>query len=91
MQVAASHDALVTIEEGAIMGGAGSAVGECLAQSGVLKPLVQLGLADAFTTHGDPAKLLAMQGLDTAGIVNTIREKLGGFVQAQAPLLTVVA
>jgi 1-deoxy-D-xylulose-5-phosphate synthase len=75
------------------MGGAGSAVGGAPGcRPAYVKPLLQLGLARCHSsTHGDPAKLMAMQGLDAAGIVNTIREKLGGFVQAQAPLLTVVA
>ncbi len=68
LQVAASHDALVTLEEGAVMGGAGSAVSEALAAAGVLKPLLHLGLQDVFTEHGDPAVLLAQQGLDAAGI-----------------------
>jgi 1-deoxy-D-xylulose-5-phosphate synthase len=67
-QIAASHDVLVTVEEGAIMGGAGSAVGETLQSLGVLKPLLQLGLPDAFIEHGDPAKLLSLQGLDAVGI-----------------------
>src|SRR6218665_193784 len=62
------HDALVTLEEGAIMGGAGSAVTETLNAAGILRPVLQLGLADIFIEHGDPAKLLAMQGLNAAGI-----------------------
>ena len=90
LEVAATHDALVTVEEGAIMGGAGSAVGECLARAGVEKRLVQLGLTDEFTAHGDPAKLLAMQGLDAAGILNTIRQKLSDYVLTSAPSLKVV-
>jgi 1-deoxy-D-xylulose-5-phosphate synthase len=78
-QIAATHDVLVTIEEGAIMGGAGSAVGETLQAMGVLKPLLQLGLPDIFIEHGDPAKLLSMQGLDAAGIeasVNIFSQQL---------------
>ena len=71
-QIATSHDLLVTVEEGAIMGGAGSAVGEALQTMGLLKPLLQLGLPDAFIEHGDPAKLLSMQGLDAAGIEASI-------------------
>ncbi|ABM59013.1 1-deoxy-D-xylulose-5-phosphate synthase [Verminephrobacter eiseniae] len=67
-QVAEGHDALVTLEEGAIMGGAGSAVTETLNAAGILRPVLQLGLADIFIEHGDPAKLLAMQGLNAAGI-----------------------
>ncbi|MEQ1535778.1 MAG: 1-deoxy-D-xylulose-5-phosphate synthase [Burkholderiaceae bacterium] len=71
-QIATSHDLLVTVEEGAIMGGAGSAVGEALQTMGLLKPLLQLGLPDAFIEHGDHAKLLSMQGLDAAGIEASI-------------------
>ena len=66
LQVAARHDGLVTVEEGAIMGGAGSAVSEALNGAGVVKPVLHLGLKDEFTEHGDPVKLLATQGLDAA-------------------------
>jgi len=75
LQVAASHDALVTLEEGAVMGGAGSAVLEALAAAAVLKPVLQLGLSDVFTEHGDPAKLLALQGLDAVGIEAAVRQR----------------
>ena len=71
-QIAATHDALVTVEEGAVMGGAGSAVGEALQTLGLLKPLLQLGLPDVFIEHGDHANLLAMQGLDAAGMEASI-------------------
>ena len=77
LQVAASHEALVTVEEGAIMGGAGSAVAEALAAAGVVKPLLHLGLRDEFTEHGDPAKLLSLQGLDAAGIEQAIVTRFG--------------
>lgn len=77
LQVAASHDALVTVEEGAVMGGAGSAVAEALAAAGVSKPLLHLGLRDEFTEHGDPARLLALQGLDAAGIERAIVARFG--------------
>ncbi|MDP3309411.1 MAG: 1-deoxy-D-xylulose-5-phosphate synthase, partial [Polaromonas sp.] len=72
LEVAASHEALVTVEEGTVMGGAGSAVAEALAQAGVCMPLLQLGLRDEFTEHGDPAGLLAQQGLDAHGIERSI-------------------
>ncbi len=75
--LAASHDALVTLEEGCIMGGAGSAVAEALAQAGITKPLLILGLPDKFIDHGDPALLLAGCGLDAAGIEASIRERFG--------------
>jgi len=73
LEVAARHDALVTLEEGAIMGGAGSAVLEALAAAQVVLPVLQLGLPDLFIEHGDPAKLLALQGLDASGIERSIR------------------
>ncbi|WP_288011159.1 1-deoxy-D-xylulose-5-phosphate synthase [Diaphorobacter sp.] len=84
LQVAAEHDALVTVEEGCIMGGAGSAVAEALAAAGVQRPLLQLGLPDAFIEHGDPAKLLALQGLDAAGMQRAITERFGALPGAQA-------
>jgi 1-deoxy-D-xylulose-5-phosphate synthase len=77
LQVAQSHAALVTLEEGATMGGAGSAVCEALNAAGVVKPVLQLGLGDTFIEHGDPAKLLAMQGLGAAGIRASIGQRFG--------------
>lgn len=76
-QLAASHDLIVTIEEGSVMGGAGSAVAEALAAAGCVKPLLQLGLPDQFIDHGDAQQLLASCGLDAAGIVASVRERLG--------------
>ena len=73
--VAKSHEALVTVEEGALMGGAGSAVLEALQAAGLMVPVLQLGLSDAFIEHGDVAKLLAIQGLDAAGIEASIRKR----------------
>ena len=74
-EVAESHDALVTLEEGAIQGGAGSAVTEALNAMGVVRPVLQLGLPDKFIEHGDPAKLLALQGLDAQGIEQSVRQR----------------
>ncbi|GGH49461.1 1-deoxy-D-xylulose-5-phosphate synthase [Comamonas phosphati] len=74
LELAAAHELLVTLEDGCIMGGAGSAVLECLQAHGVVKRVLQLGLPDEFIEHGDPAKLLALQGLDVAGIEASIRE-----------------
>jgi 1-deoxy-D-xylulose-5-phosphate synthase len=74
-QVAADHEALVTVEEGAVMGGAGSAVLEALAVEGLALPVLQLGLPDLFVEHGDPAKLLALQGLDAPGIEASVRRR----------------
>ena len=74
-ELAQTHDALVTIEEGCIMGGAGSACIESLLANGVVRPVLQLGLPDSFIDHGDPAKLLAECGLDGAGIERSIRAR----------------
>ncbi len=72
LRVADAHEAIVTVEEGAVMGGAGSAVCEALNAAGVLRPVLQLGLPDTFVEHGDPARLLALQGLDAVGIERAI-------------------
>jgi len=76
-QLAAAHEALVTVEEGCLMGGAGSAVAEALAAEGIVKPLLHLGLPDKFIDHGDAAQLLASCGLDSAGIAASIRQRFG--------------
>ncbi|MEY4694328.1 MAG: 1-deoxy-D-xylulose-5-phosphate synthase [Pseudomonadota bacterium] len=74
-QIAQTHGRLVTLEEGCIMGGAGSAVAEALQAMQITRPVLQLGLPDVFIEHGDPAKLLALQGLDAAGIEAQIRQR----------------
>jgi len=76
-QLAQTHDAIVTVEEGAIMGGAGSAVAEALAEAGIVKPILHLGLPDKFIDQGDCAQLLALCGLDAAGIAASIRQRFG--------------
>lgn len=90
LQIASSHEALVTIEEGVVMGGAGSAVAEALAAAQIAKPLLQLGLPDAFIEHGDPARLLALQGLDAVGIEASVRGRFGDLIGPAAPVLKVV-
>ena len=77
LDIAQSHDAIVTVEEGCIMGGAGSAVNEALQAADVLRPVLQLGLPDAFIEHGDPARLLSLQGLDAQGIRQSIEKRFG--------------
>ncbi|MFC5551116.1 1-deoxy-D-xylulose-5-phosphate synthase [Massilia aerilata] len=76
-RLAKEHDYLVTVEEGCTMGGAGSAVAEALAAEGIVKPLLILGLPDAFIDQGDPGVLLASVGLDAHGIAKSIRERFG--------------
>jgi 1-deoxy-D-xylulose-5-phosphate synthase len=76
-ELATSHDAIVTVEEGCTVGGAGSAVMEALAAAGIERPVLALGLPDEFIQHGDPAKLLALCGLDAAGIEQAILKRFG--------------
>ncbi|MDP5008446.1 MAG: 1-deoxy-D-xylulose-5-phosphate synthase, partial [Glaciimonas sp.] len=68
LELANTHDAIVTVEEGATMGGAGAAVAEALAEAGCVKPILHLGLPDKFIDHGDVAQLLTLCGLDADGI-----------------------
>jgi 1-deoxy-D-xylulose-5-phosphate synthase len=75
-QLARGHELLVTVEEGSVMGGAGSAVAEYLAAAGLVRPLLHLGLPDRFVDHGDTAVLLAEVGLDKAGLLAAIRARL---------------
>jgi 1-deoxy-D-xylulose-5-phosphate synthase len=88
-ELAASHDFLVTAEEGAIMGGAGSACAEALAALALIKPILHLGLPDQFIDHGDPAKLLEAAGLDAKGIVRSIQERFLTDPAATEPRLVV--
>ena len=90
LEVAASHDALVTVEEGAVMGGAGSAVAEALNSAGVLRPLLQLGLPDVFIEHGDPARLLSLNGLDADGLEKAIRTRFGDMLESARPSAKIV-
>ena len=75
LKMAATHDRLVTLEDACVMGGAGSAVCEFLQTVGILKSVLNLGLPDEFIEHGDPLKLMSMQGLDAAGIQSAISIK----------------
>ena len=88
-ELAASHEALVTVEEGCLPGGAGSAVMEALQSEGINVPVLALGLPDEFSEHGDPGKLLAALGLDAAGIEASIRARFESLLHA-APGLKVV-
>ncbi|AWQ85512.1 1-deoxy-D-xylulose-5-phosphate synthase [Pseudomonas aeruginosa] len=75
-ELAGSHELLVTIEENAVMGGAGSAVGEFLASKDLEVPLLQLGLPDYYVEHAKPSEMLAECGLDAAGIEKAVRQRL---------------
>jgi len=63
-ELATSHDLLVTVEDNAVMGGAGSAVNEALAALGLTTPVLNLGLPDRFLDHGSREQLLTEAGLD---------------------------
>ena len=91
LKIAAEHEALVSVEEGAVMGGAGSAVSEALQAAGMVKPLLQLGLRDEFIEHGDVSKLLSLQGLDAKGIEASIRQRFGPLIESGRAALKAVA
>jgi 1-deoxy-D-xylulose-5-phosphate synthase len=74
-QLAQTHDYLITIEEGVVMGGAGSAVLEYLARLGLNTQVLTLGFPDEFVDHGDQALLMKELGLDGAGVVAAIQQR----------------
>jgi 1-deoxy-D-xylulose-5-phosphate synthase len=84
IDLARSHEAFVTVEEHAVMGGAGSACGEFFAAEGIGRPLLQLGLPDRFIDHGDHKKLLADLGLDEAGIEASIRQRFYALLRVES-------
>mgnify|MGYP003576276780 CR=1 FL=1 len=84
-KMAASHELLITLEENAIAGGAGSAVTEYLHSIGLNLPVLQLGFADEFADHDSQKQQLAKQGLDPASIELQIRERLAQ-IQLVKPL-----
>ncbi|MDO8329746.1 MAG: 1-deoxy-D-xylulose-5-phosphate synthase [Fluviicoccus sp.] len=75
-ELAAGHELLVTVEEHAVMGGAGSAVNEWLAAAGIVVPVLNLGIPDAFIEHAAHGDMLASCGLDAAGIEHAVRARL---------------
>lgn len=68
LELASAHEYLATVEESAVLGGAGDAVSQCLRQNGVTKPLLQIGIPDQFIQHGLPEELRIACGLDAEGI-----------------------
>jgi 1-deoxy-D-xylulose-5-phosphate synthase len=73
-QLAPNHDLFVSIEDGAIIGGAGSAVAEYLMSSKHTSKLLQLGLPDEFIMQGTQQEMYAELGLDSAGILSNVKE-----------------
>lgn len=88
-ELARTHAAIVTVEEGCLPGGAGGAVAEALNAEGITLPVLHLGLPDEFIEHGDPARLLAGVGLDAAGIEASIRRRFAGLIEGAASLKVV--
>ncbi|MCL7462814.1 1-deoxy-D-xylulose-5-phosphate synthase [Pseudomonas sp. NW5] len=84
-QLAETHALLVTLEENAVMGGAGSAVGEYLARLDQRVSLLQLGLPDHYVEHAKPAQMLAECGLDAPGIEAAIRTRLAQHESGSSP------
>ncbi len=76
VELAGNHSLLVSVEENAIIGGAGSEVDRVLTERGLKVPLLRLGLPDRFIDHGEQGQLLADLGLDKAGIVRTVCERI---------------
>jgi 1-deoxy-D-xylulose-5-phosphate synthase len=85
--LAADHDYFVTIEDGAIQGGAGSACLEALSHLGIHKPLLQLGLPDQFIEHGDYNLLMSKCGLDVEGISNSIKQRFPAILTINSELV----
>ena len=77
LQLADGHDLLVTIEENAVQGGAGSAVNECLARAHRVVPILNLGLPDRYIGHGSPAEQMRECGLDADGIRRAVTDVIG--------------
>jgi len=73
VSLAAEHSLLVSVEENAVIGGAGTEVARVLEEAGSATRLLRLGIPDRFIEHGDQALLLADIGLDSAGIVRAVR------------------
>ncbi len=81
-ELAQSHQAFVTVEEGCLMGGAGSAVLEFVSRDALVMPVLQLGYPDEFIDHGDQKKIAQDLGLDAAGIERSIRERFSSLLEA---------
>lgn len=76
LEMAASHELLVTLEENAVMGGVGSAINEFFAAQNLQPQLLNLGIPDAWVDQGTPEELLADCGLDVAGVLAAICQRL---------------
>jgi 1-deoxy-D-xylulose-5-phosphate synthase len=84
-RLAETHDALVSVEENVLQGGAGSACAEALEELRCPTPLLRLGLPDRFIDHGEHARLLAHEGLDAEGIEAAIRARFAVLLSDTRP------
>jgi len=75
VDLAGNHSLLVSIEENAVIGGAGSEIERVLAERGLTVPVLRLGLPDRFIDHGEQSQLLAELGLDKDGIIDAVRAR----------------
>jgi 1-deoxy-D-xylulose-5-phosphate synthase len=89
--VADRHSAIITVEENAVMGGAGSAVAEALAAAGIQVPMLQLGIPDKFIEHGSRDTCLCAAGLDLAGLTASIERWWSAQGQGQGPMIRSVS
>jgi 1-deoxy-D-xylulose-5-phosphate synthase len=77
LELAKSHDTLVTVEENVLAGGAGSAVNDFLQAQRILMPVLNIGLPDSFVEQGTREELLALCGLDVQGILAKVEAFCG--------------
>ncbi len=91
LDLAQGHDLLVTIEDNAVAGGAGSGVAELLAERGVLVRCIHLGLPDRYVEHAEQSAQLAECGLDAEGITARIQEELRNIAPELGRRLTAIA
>jgi 1-deoxy-D-xylulose-5-phosphate synthase len=91
VELARTHEGLVTLEDNVVMGGAGSGVAELLAAENVQSPILHLGLPDAFQHHASREDLLAEAGLDAAGIRTALLSRWPQLAAPSAAVLTLSA
>lgn len=91
LDLAQGHELLVTVEENAVAGGAGSGVAELLAERGVLVPCIHIGIPDRYIEHAEHPAQLAMAGLDPESIAARVRSALERLEQEQMPMRAAVA
>ena len=76
IEMAQQHSLLVTVEENAVTGGAGSGINELLAAAGITVNILNIGIPDRYIDHGSRGDCLAMAGLDTKGILEQVNKRL---------------